>query len=307
MSDETKTSDPPRTPAPAGRTKLTGIALMCLAVACFTGIDTSAKWLAHTLPSIEIAFFRYLVAFLFAAAAFPPGRVPNAWRTRRPALQLLRGLCLLGSTVFNFLALRHLQLAETMTIAFSAPLVIALLSGPFLGETVGLRRWILIGLGFAGILVVVRPTAGGLHPAAIFAFLNVGCYAVYVIVTRKLAGIDSPASMLILSTGLPVLVLSPALPAIWVTPVGATSWGLLVVMGLCGTLGHLLLIHAFARAPASVLAPYGYTQIVWMVLSGLIVFGDLPTLHTVVGGAIVVTSGLVLLWFDRGEGTTPAR
>lgn len=304
MSEQTKIDDPKGKPADAGRTKLVGIALMCLAVACFTGIDTSAKWLAGSLHPIEIAFFRYLVALVLAAAVFPPHRVPNAWRTHRPWLQVFRGLCLLGSTVCNFVALRHLQLADTTAISFSAPMVIALLSGPVLGETVGLRRWAMIGLGFLGILVVVRPGAGGFHPAVIFAFLTVAFYAGYVITTRKLAGVDSTASMLIMSTGLPVLLLAPALPAIWVTPVGWSAWGLLLLLGLCGTLGHLLLIKAFARARASVLAPYGYTQIIWMTIAGLVVFGDVPTFNTVVGGAIVVASGLVLLWFDRTEDPT---
>lgn len=305
--NESKTKSAAPANGTIGRTRLVGIALMCLTVAFFTCIDTSAKWLGRTLPPLEVAFFRYLVAFVITAIAFSPGRMPNAWRTRRPGIQALRGLCLLGSTVCNFLALRHLQLAETMTIGFSAPLVIALLSGPVLGETVGLRRWLLIGLGFVGILVVVRPSGGNLHPAMIYAFLTVACYAAYAIATRKLAGIDSSASMLIISTGLPVVLLAPVLPAIWVTPSGALAWTLVVLIGLFGTLGHFVLIHAFARAPASVLAPYGYTQIIWMVLAGWIVFGDLPSSNTVAGGAIVVASGLLLLWLDHREARARAR
>jgi len=304
---EAKTRGPTSQNRATGRTRLAGIALMCLTAAFFTGIDTSAKWLGRSLPPLEVAYFRYLVAFLFAAIAFSPGRMPSAWRTRRPWLQALRGLCLLGSTVFNFIALRHLQLAETMTIGFSAPLVIALLSGPVLGETVGLRRWLLIGLGFVGIVVVVGPSGGSLQPAMIYAFLTVGCYAGYAITTRKLAGIDSSASMLIVSTGLPVVLLAPVLPVVWVTPSGILAWTLVVLIGLFGTLGHLALIHAFARAPASVLAPYGYTQIIWMVLSGWIVFGDLPSSNTVTGGAIVVASGLLLLWLDHREARAHSR
>lgn len=271
---------------------------MCLAVLCFTGIDTAAKWLGRTLPPFEVAFFRYLVAFGLAAAMFPPTRVPSAWRTRRPWLQGLRGLCLLGSTVFNFMALRHLQLAQTMSIAFSAPLLIAVLSGPILGERVGGLRWALIGFGFLGVLIVARPTAG-LHPAMLAAFANVACYAVYAIATRRLAGVDSSASMLIISTGLPVVVLTPLLPAIWVSPTGWQAWLLLLFMGACGALGHFVLIHAFARAPASLIAPYGYTQLVWMVLAGWLVFGNLPDAQTILGGAVVVASGLLLLWHDH--------
>lgn len=282
------------------RRRLTGIGLMCLALIGFTGIDTSAKWLGRdALPPLEITYFRYLFAFLAAALVFSPRRVPNAWRTRRPLLQALRGLCLLGSTLTNFFALQHLQLAETMSIAFSAPMMIALLSAVFLGERIGLGRWLLIAVGFAGVLVVARPAASGFQPAMGFAFANVCCYAVYAIVTRKLSGIDSAASMLIIPAGLTVVALAPFMPAVWVWPSGWHAWSVLVTMGVCGATGHFLLILAFARAPASVVAPFTYTQIVWMTLSGWLLFGDVPGLWTVAGAAIVVASGLVLLALER--------
>lgn len=281
------------------RRRLAGIGLMCLALIGFTGIDSSAKWLSRSLPALEISFFRYLVAFLVAAAIFTPWRVPGAWRSRRPLLQIVRGLCLLGSTVFNFMALRHLQLAETMSIAFSSPMTIALLSALFLGERIGLGRWLLIGVGFAGVLVVARPDSAGFQPAILYAFANVACYATYAIVTRKLSGIDSSGSMLIISAGLPVVALAPWLPAGWVWPEGLQTWIVLVVMGLCGAAGHFLLILAVARAPASVVAPFTYTQILWMTLSGWLLFGDVPGTSTLAGGAIVVTSGLLLLWLEH--------
>lgn len=294
-------------PAAERRRRLSGIGLMCLALVCFTGIDTSAKWLGGALPSLEVAFFRYLVAFLIAASVFSPWRVPSAWRTRRPLLQILRGLCLLGSTVFNFMALRHLQLAETMSIAFSAPLMIALLSALVLGERIDLGRWFLIAVGFAGVLVVARPASDGFQPAMLLAFTNVACYAVYAIVTRKLAGIDTSGSMLIISAGLPIVALAPWLPSGWVWPQGIGTWTVLVVMGLCGAAGHFLLILAFARAPASVVAPFTYTQIVWMTLSGWLLFGDVPGLWTLIGAAIVVTSGLLLLGLEHRPGPRPIR
>lgn len=283
------------------RRRLAGIGLMCLALVCFTGIDTSAKWLGRSLPPLEVAFFRYLVAVVIAALVFWPTRVPNAWRTRRPLLQILRGLCLLGSTAFNFIALGHLQLAETMSISFSAPLLIALMSGPLLGEHIGRSRWLLIGLGFAGVLVVAKPTGGDFHPAMLIAFANVLCYAVYAVVTRRLAGVDSAASMLIFSTALPVVVLAPTLPAIWVWPATPSLWLVAAVMGAFGALGHLLLTYAFARAPASVIAPFTYTQILWMTLSGWLIFGDLPGASTFLGAAIVVAGGFGLLWLERRD------
>lgn len=307
MSSETIAGPKAADGAEERRRRLAGIGLMCLALVCFTGIDTSAKWLGRGLPPLEISFFRYLIAFVLAALVFSPRRVPDAWRTRRPGLQILRGLCLLGSTVFNFVALRHLQLAETMTIAFSAPLLIALLSGPVLGERVDRLRWVLIGLGFVGIVVIARPTVDAFRPTVLWAFAGISCYAIYAVVTRRLAGVDSSASMLIFSTGLPILLLGPALPMVWVSPPSLHTWVVLTIMGTCGALGHLLLTLAFARAPASVVAPFGYTQILWMTLSGWIFFGDLPDLVTIVGGAVVIAGGLPLLWLEHRPARASAR
>ncbi len=279
--------------------RLVGIGLMCLTLVCFTGIDTSAKWLGQTLPPLEVSFFRYLVAFVVASALFDPWRCPQAWRTKRPLLQVARGLCLLGSTVFNFIALGHLQLAETMTIAFSAPFLIAVLSGLFLGERIEPARWAAIVVGFAGVLLVARPSTAGFDPMMLVAFVNVLCYAVYALITRHLSGVDSAQSMLVLSAAVAVVALAPTLLGDWVTPQGLGTWALLVLMGLFGALGHFLLILAFARAPASVVAPFTYTQIVWMMLSGWLFFGDVPGASTLAGGAIVIASGLWLLWQER--------
>jgi drug/metabolite transporter (DMT)-like permease len=275
---------------------------MCLALVCFTGIDTSAKWLGQRLPSLEVSFFRYLVAFLVAAVVLNPVTVPEAWRTRRPWLQVLRGLCLLGSTVFNFLALQKLQLAETVSIGFSSPLMIAVLSGPILGEIVGPKRWAAILVGFLGVLVIARPSPSHLDPAMGLAFANVVCYAVYAIVTRKLSTVDSAASMLVLSAAIAVVILAPAMPVMWVWPAGALEWGIVLLMGTCGAVGHFLLILAFGRAPASVVAPFAYGQILWMGGAGYLVFGDVPAKETLIGVAIVVTSGLWLLWLERSKG-----
>jgi drug/metabolite transporter (DMT)-like permease len=272
---------------------------MCLALFCFTGIDTSAKWLGHRLPPLEISFLRYLVAAVIAMAVLNPVTVPDAWTTRRPWLQVLRGLCLLGSTVLNFMALRQLQLADTVSIGFSAPLMIALLSGPLLGEVVGMKRWMAITVGFAGVLVIAHPSPSRLDPAMLYCFANVVCSAFYAIVTRKLAGVDSSASMLVLSAVIAVVLLAPAMPAVWVAPQGALEWSVIGLMGLCGALGHFLLILAYGRAPASIVAPFAYSQIVWMAGAGFVVFGDVPSRETLIGTAIVVASGLWLVWQEH--------
>ena len=295
------TTESPRARSEEAARRLAGIALMMATLVCFTGIDTSAKWLARDLPPLEITFFRYCGAFLLSALVFNPVTSRHAWRSGRPGLQAFRALMLLGSTLFNFMALRSLQLAETMSIVFAVPFVVAILSVPLLGEKVGRGRWGAIVLGFVGVLLVTRPTPSHFDPAMLWAFGNVGCYAFYVIVTRLLSRVDSAASLLVWSAGLPVLFLAPFMPAIWVMPSGATAWVLLAATGACGALGHFFLILAFSRAPASMLSPFIYTQIVWMTLSGWLVFGDVPGGWTIAGASVVVASGLWLVRLEHGR------
>jgi drug/metabolite transporter (DMT)-like permease len=203
---------------------------------------------------------------------------------------------LFASTIFNFLAIRKLQLAEAMSIAFATPFLIAVLSGPILGEWIGVRRWIAILVGFSGVVVVTRPGMAGFDPAIFWAFGSVLCYAGYSITTRILTGVDSTASMLVISAAIPVLMLSPLMPVIWVTPSGGLAWGLMGLMGLMGAVGHFFLIRAYAHAPAPVVAPFIYTQIIWATAIGYVAFGDTPGLNTVVGAGIVIASGLYLIY-----------
>lgn len=281
------------------RDRLVGIGLMMITLVLFTTLDTSAKWLGQALPVLMIVSIRYLGHFLLAAIVLNPWHHPQAWRTRRPGLQILRGMLLCGSTASNFLAVQHMQLAETMTVSFSAPLIIAAAAGPMLGEWIGPRRWAAILVGFAGVLLVLRPGAGAFNPFMIAAFANAACYAGYALLTRKLSGIDSPGSMLLISAAVPSLVLAPLLPFVWQTPPTWLHWGLVLATGLLGSSGHWFLIRAHERAPAAILAPWTYAQLLWMTLAGYLVFGDLPSAWTLAGAGIVVASGLYLLYRER--------
>jgi drug/metabolite transporter (DMT)-like permease len=131
------------------------------------------------------------------------------------------------------------------------------------------------------------------------AFLNICCYAAYAILTRRLSTSESPESLLLVPAAVAVVSLAPFVPSVWVTPSHALTWAVLLAIGCFGALGHFFLIAAFARAPASVVAPFGYTQIVWMTLAGWIIFADVPGFSTVLGGAVVILSGLWLLWRER--------
>ena len=294
--------------AAAPNRRLTGIALMCGTLAFFACLDTSAKTLAGMgVDPLISTFMRYAVNVTLVLMVLNPVRTPGVTRTNRPILQVLRSLLLFGSTALNFLALRQLQLAETLSIQFAAPLAVALLAGPVLGEWTSPRRLVAIGVGFLGVLVIVRPGVGPVQPAVLLSLGNMLCYALYILTTRKLAAHDSTATTMVYSGLAGLALMTPLLPWIWTTPPNGLAWALLVGVGLFGTLGHWLLVLAHARAPANVLAPFIYTQLLWSVLFGAVIFGDVPNRWTLLGASIVVGSGLYLLAQDRRGRIAPQR
>ncbi|PLX39691.1 MAG: EamA family transporter [Hyphomicrobiales bacterium] len=281
------------------RSALGGILLACAAFTCFSCLDTTAKFLSRSLPIYEIVWLRFvghviLTGFLFRVWSRPHLIVP-----RRALLQFVRALCMLGATAFNFLALRHLQLDEAVSIMFATPFVVTALAGPILGEWAGLRRWIAILVGFLGVLIVTRPGFGDMHWAAIYSVAAMTSYAFYTLTTRMLTATETPQSMLMLSGIIPAIAMAPPALSTWQTPADWQTWGLLAVTGFFGSLGHWLLIKAYTRAPAPVIAPFMYTQIVSMVALGLIVFSDVPGFYTILGSSVIISSGLYLLYREQ--------
>ncbi|MBX9932203.1 MAG: DMT family transporter [Methylobacterium sp.] len=273
---------------------------MCGTLGFFACLDASAKTLALSgVDPLLTTFMRYAISVAMVSAFVNPVTTPGVLRTRRPWLQVVRSLLLFGSTALNFLALRHLQLVETLSIQFTAPLAVALLAGPLLGEWSSPRRLVAIAVGFLGVLVIVRPGAGTFQPAVLLSIGNMLCYALYILTTRKLAGIDSSATTMFYSGLAGLAVMTPLQPWIWTAPASFGLWALLFAVGLFGTMGHWLLVLAHARAPANVLAPFLYTQLLWSVLLGYVVFDDVPNRWTLAGAAIVVASGLYLLAQER--------
>jgi drug/metabolite transporter (DMT)-like permease len=294
-------------PALLRRQRLTGIALMCGAVACFACLDATGKYLNHHMDTMQVVWSRYTGAFLLALIFLNPINRPGMLVTRRPFLQVGRSALLLFSTALNFIALRYLQLDEALSILFSTPFIVAVLCGPLLGEWVGWRRWTAITIGFLGVLLVTRPGFGGIHPAALLSLGSAICYAVYVISTRVLARTDSNETTLFYSNLVGAVAMLPVIPFVWSTPENALIVALMVLIGALGSAGHFLLIVGHRLAPASVLAPFIYTQLVWTTTLGFLVFGDVPQRWTIVGGLIVVSSGLYLLNRERKVGkATPS-
>jgi drug/metabolite transporter (DMT)-like permease len=283
--------------SPANR--LIGIGLMSVTFLCFATLDCGAKWLVKSLPVLQVVWLRFLFHALFSIAITAPKFAAGALRTRRPKLQLLRAMFMPVMTGLNFWALQYLQLAETGAIQFSVPIIIALIAAPMLGERIGRDRWVAILLGFAGVLVIVRPGTQGFHPALVLSIINAVLYALYNLVTRHLAAHDSPETTQFYTSVGATLVITPFALASWSAMPGALQWAILALIGVAGGLGHYLLALAHRYAPASVLAPFLYQQIIWMVLFGYLVFGDVPDRAVVFGAAIVIASGGYLLYRER--------
>jgi drug/metabolite transporter (DMT)-like permease len=281
------------------RRRLRAIACMCGAVALFAGLDTSAKFLLRSLDPLEVVWARYSSAFVLAFLISNPLTRPGLVISRRPLLQVGRSALLLTSTVLNVVALRYLRLDQTLSILFSTPLFVTLLSGVLLGDWAGWRRWTAISIGFIGVLLIARPTsAAALHPAALLCVGGAICYAFYNISTRVLSRTDSNETTLFYSNLVGTLAMLPALPFIFKVPTLLDA-ALMLMTGVFGSAGHYLLIRAHRLAPASTLAPFIYTQLLWVTLSGYLVFGDLPDRWTLSGAAIVIASGLYIFYREH--------
>jgi drug/metabolite transporter (DMT)-like permease len=214
-------------------------------------------------------------------------------------VQGLRALFLLLSTALNFIAIQHLQLAQTVSITFAAPLIVTALAGPVLGEWAGPRRWAAVIVGFVGVIIIVQPEPDAFQPAALYSVAAAFCYAGYSLTTRLLSATESSGGMLIYGSLLAAVVLTPALPVVAIAPPDWRVALALVMTGLTGAIGHWFLIAANRRSPATLLAPFSYTQLLSMIAAGYLVFGDLPGASTLVGALVVIASGLYVLYRER--------
>ncbi|MEO6268686.1 MAG: DMT family transporter [Lautropia sp.] len=287
----------------SGRNRLIGIGLVSGAVFFFSILDTGAKWLVQTLPLLQVVFLRFLAHTVFTAAVMVPRSRLNLVLSQRPWLQLVRAMMLPCMTAMNFWALQYLQLAETGSIMFLAPILVAVLGVHLLGERLDRGRWIAIVVGFVGVVIILQPGSRGFHPAMLVSVLQTGMYACFILLTRRLASIDRPESTNFLSALGSTIVIAPFGVMVWQMPASALEWLVVAITGIAGGLGHYLLAVAHRFAPASTLSPFIYQQILYMSLLGYLVFDDVPRSAVVVGAIVVVSSGLYLLLRERG----PAR
>lgn len=275
---------------------LRGILLLFCSLFFFAALDATAKFLTQTYSVPLLVWARYVVHCLLMAALVGPRLGWGLVRTRQPLLLVVRGLCLVGCTGFGVAALARMPLAETTAIAFTAPLLVALMAGPTLGERLTPLRWGVVAAGFAGVLLIARPGAGITPDGVALALGAASCFAAYQILTRYLAASESTLTMLFHTALAGSVVMTLALPLYWdalVTPPLGDAL-LICALGILGGTGHLLLTRAFRHAPASLISPFTYLQLVWATLLGAAVFGHWPDGWAFTGMAVIVAGGVAL-------------
>ena len=261
-----------------------------------SGMDAFAKFLALQVPFVMVLWGRYFFHSVITFASYSiKTRSLQFLRARRPGLQFIRALALFGATFFMYVAITRMPLGDAASIQFLAPVLVTALSGLLLGEHVGPRRWMAVGFGFIGVLLVARPGSGVLGWNALLPLATAVLLAVYMMMTRIIRNKDDPAATTFYSTAPGALILSVLVIFNWqaLTPM---QWGLMVSMGAAGALGHFMLVKAFHSAEASMLAPFTYAQVVAAIGWGYLVFEDVPSIWTVAGACVVISSGLYV-WY----------
>lgn len=285
--------------ADSAANRLTGIGLVSLTYLLFTVLDGSAKWLVGSIPLIVVVWLRFVTHVLIAGAVLFPLKGAALVRTRHMRWHVARAVMFVGMTGLNFWALRYLQLTVTSAIYFLVPILIALMAAPLLGEKLDAGRWAAILAAFAGVLVIVRPGSAQFHPAMLLTLVNTVIMAFFNLTTRRLAAYDSPETIQYLPAVGAAILLTPFAIAGWESPQGWLQWSVACLLGGLGGLGHYFLALAHRYAPATVLAPFLYQQVLYMALFGYIVFGDVPSSAVWIGAAIVIASGLYLFARER--------
>ena len=275
-----------------------GIGLFIASQFVGTLVDTPAKYLlAHGVPLSIVVFFRYLIAFCILYAVFIARReMPK--RSQHIRVNVLRGLLLTSSTFLNFYSLAQMPLAVVMSINFAAPLISCALAPFLLGEKIGPRRWSAVIVGFIGVLIVMRPGGAVFQPAMITSLANALVIALYQIFTRRAGVGDDPETGLTWVFAVGTIITACTVPFHWQTPT-LNLWPVIFLMGACGLITHLIISNALRLAPASLLAPFIYLNIIWITIFGIVIFGDWPDQWTVLGSTIIIASGIYVWWRDR--------
>jgi drug/metabolite transporter (DMT)-like permease len=291
-------------PTDSHENRMRGISWMLATMFCFISLDSIMKHLLENYSLVQVTWGRFFFGTVFAAVMCGRNLMPLL-KSHAPKKQLLRSILLMSTTGMFNAGIRTTPLATGTTIMFMSPILVTLLSIPLLGEKVGIRRWSGIVLGFTGAIIVVQPWKSGLTGVGVgilFLLIAALLNANYQIVTRMVRN-DDPLTSLLFTATAGAIVTSCLVPWFWTWPT-AQGWGLLVGSGLFGGLGHFCLIRALRLAPASVVAPFSYSALIWATLFGFVIWSDWPDFWTWMGAAIIIGSGLYIFHRERSRNTT---
>lgn len=276
---------------------LLGILFMCAATGVlFPLMSATGKLLGADYAPVQVAWARAFGHVAFLSAAFLPRHGLALLRTRRPRLQLVRSAVLFTSNLCFFTAIAFVPVADAAAVSLTGPLVVALLAWPMLGERTTPARLAALGVGFAGVLVVIRPGGGVFHWASLLLLGSAAAYGTYQILTRRVAGDDTPATSAVYSSVVGAFGTLLVVPFVWETPAGVRDAALFLALGTLGALGHYCVARALAYAPANAVSPFQYVQLIGAVAVGYLIFGHMPDGPTWLGAGIIVGSGLYLAW-----------
>jgi drug/metabolite transporter (DMT)-like permease len=274
-----------------------GILMVVGASVLFSTSDATAKYVTQTLPVVEIAWVRYLV---FVALALLPavrgGR--DVLRTRRPWMQAGRGVAVVLSAILFIIGLQSLPMADAAAINFVSPLFITALAVPLLGERVGMASWAALAVGLSGAVLAAQPGSDAFRPAAVFPLLSAATWALAMIMTRKLAAADRPVTTVAWTAASGLAVLTCLMPLKARMP-SLTELALCLLIGVVASGGQWMVVLGYRLAPASLLAPFSYLQLIWSTLAGYLVFGAAPGTATIIGASLIAGSGLYAAGRER--------
>ena len=288
--------------ATAATRTLAGIGIVLMATVFFAVTDTTAKYVnAAGVPLLMALWARYMFQAIATSLVVVPLGGWSVMRTRQPLFHVLRGFMLVTSTGFVFLSLKFMSVGEFTAIMLIAPLVLTLVAGTFLKEQVSPLRWALVSGGFIGTLVIIRPGGEAFTPAMLLPLAQVVTNCGFQVLTIRLARTENTLTMNFYTGWVGALAATPLLLLAWDPQVPVGLWGLMVVMGVAGAMGHFLLILAYRRAPASTLTPYLYAQIGFAMACGWVVFGHVPDGWSILGMGLIALCGAAGAWLTLVE------
>ena len=277
---------------------LIGVLFMLAATSLFPVMNGLVQIMSARYSTEQLVWARSASHFLFVLALFLPAMGVSVVRTRVPKWQIIRSLVHLMSMLFFFTGVKYLHLAEAASITFTAPFFVALLAWPMLGEKLTPSRLVVILVAFVGVLVIIRPGTAVFQWASIYTLGSAFCYGLYQILTRRVAGYDPAETTAVYSALVGTVVMSIVVPFVWTPVTSWMDWGLLLSLGIIGGTAHYFVARAMTYAEASIIAPFGYWQLIGSVVVGYFISGYLPDAYTWIGAGIIVCAGSYMLWSE---------